>query len=302
MAVLRHTPRPPSPTAVIAGAVVAAALVAWGLTQIEQPPPIQIAWAPVQSTAVLEEELAPLTRYLEDELGRPVDLVVTQSYQDSADRLVLGHAPFAMLPPYAYVLTKQREPRIRALTNQLWDGAGSSQGLLVVRDEPNRATLDDLRGETFCFVDPNSTTGALLPRAYIRSQGREPEDFVGAIHWSGSHQDALKDLEQGKCATAATYDGNVETAASYGIDTEALRTLAVTGATPNEAIVAGPDVDPVLASQLQEALLRFDPRAHAGVEFVGGSQHISGFEAAQESAFDPIRAGLRHGPTTFRPW
>lgn len=286
----------------IAAAFTLVAGIAAAAWVFRSQPPLQLAWAPVQDPEVLERELQPLTDYLSEQLGRPIELVVTESYQDSADRLIVGHAPFAVLPPYIYVLTKQREPRIRPLTNQLWDGVGSADAFLIVRAEDAPDDLEELRNKPWCFVEKASTTGALLPRAYLKSRGHDPDEFISEIVWSGSHQDVLKDLVAGKCIAAATYDGNVETASKYGVDTEQLEVFASTGKTPNEAIVAGPDVDPALATALQAALLAFDPPKHLGRPYLGESQHITGFELPDEDAFDAIWRGVQDEPGQFRPW
>ena len=65
---------------------------------------------------------------------------------------------------------------------------------------------------------------------------------------------------------------------------------------------AGLGVDLALASELQAALLKFDAQQHAGVKYVGESQHITGFELPNQEAFEAIWEGARDEPERFRPW
>lgn len=254
--------------------------------------PVQIGWAPIAPPEILRNEIVPLDTYFEQELGRPVEMSVTGSYGELKEGLISGKYDFGVVPPLLYTKTKMAEPDVELLAIREFDGANSSDALLLTPMESGARTLEDLQGRTFCFTDENSTTGNFLPRAYIRRNGYDVDTFVGDVHWSGNHLQALKDLMDGKCDAAATYSGNFIAAERFGVQTGQIRTLAVTGHVPQDAVVAAPHVSDSLTTQLQDVLINFDPNKHADTEKIGETLRITGFQKGDNSAFDDIRSAL----------
>ena len=69
--------------------------------------------------------------------------------------------------------------------------------MLLVRKSSEAYRIDDLKGATICYSDLESTTGYLLPRAWIRRAGMDPDTDFQA-HVSGNHTSVLTDLLAGK--------------------------------------------------------------------------------------------------------
>lgn len=254
--------------------------------------PLKIGWAPIAPPEILRNEIVPLDTYFERELGRPVQMSVSDSYDDLREGLQDGTYDIGIMPPLLYTKSKQADPRLDLLAIREFDGANSSDALLLTPMSSNVRTLADLEGETFCFTDENSTTGNFLPRAYIRRNGYEVDDFVGKVHWSGNHLQVLRDLLAGKCTAAATYSGNFIAAERFDVPTGQIRTLAITGHVPQDAVVAGPHVSDSLSKQLRKALLDFDPGEDAGTDKIGETLRITGFQEGDDSAFDDLRRAL----------
>ncbi len=149
------------------------------------------------------------------------------------------------------------------------DGSSSTDGLLLVRRDSGLRGAEALRGRTICYSDPKSGTGYRLPRAWLASQGLDPDaDLV--TRFSGSHPQVLVDLLEGACDVGGTHSGNLRTADRLGIPSARLATLGITGQVPHDAVVASPSADPALVAAVRDALLAFDPDE----DEVGG---ISGF-------------------------
>ncbi|RAL22759.1 hypothetical protein DL240_07620 [Lujinxingia litoralis] len=276
----------------VAGVMTAASL--WWVWQRPEAvavsgAPLAIGWAPTVDPEVLHAELLPLHRELERATGRPVPLVITRDYADLADRLTRGEVAAAVLPPMLYVETQRREPEIALLALKEFDGGTSSDALLLVRMNAQITKIADLEGRTFCLVDRYSTSGNFLPRHYLRSQGHEPDRFIGQIHWSGDHFQGMRDLIDGKCDAAATYSGAFLSGAEYDIPTGQIRTLAITGHIPQDTVTAGAEVSPEDRELLRRSLLEFDPRESMGVPSLGDNQRITGFSPASDQAFETLR-------------
>jgi ABC-type phosphate/phosphonate transport system substrate-binding protein len=174
--------------------------------------------------------------------------------------------------------TLEREPDLHVLAVKVVDGSVSTDGYLLVRRDTPAKSVAELKGHGLCLSDPLSSTGYLLPRAFLADAGLDPDrDFV--VRLSGNHQQVLVDLLDGKCDLGATYSGNFNTADQRGVATARLRILGMTGSAPHDAFVAAADADEALVGAFRDALLAFDPARDAGTARVGESELITGFAA-----------------------
>lgn len=274
-----------------AGGLLAIALGAALIAVFTAPqgPPVRVGWAPVVDPVVLDAEVQDLGAWLSDELDRPVEMVVASDYADLADRIRRKDVAFAVVPPLLYVRTQADGAGLEPLAVKEFDGASGSDGYLMTRGKA--ATIEELKGATFCFTDPDSTTGWYLPRQYLSRRGYNPDTFVGKVHWSGDHIQMLRDLVAGKCEAGATYAGAVHVADDVGVPVGRLRVLAVTGYVPQEVVCAGPAASDADRKAMTEALLRFDPQEAFGVKSLGTTQRITGFSRPEPGIFDSLGHG-----------
>lgn len=251
-------------------------------------PALHFAVAPTVDPAVLRKELAPFMAWLGHRVGRPVELSIPASYDDTGTALATGRAELALLPPLLFVRASAREPRLQPLAVRLFDGSRASDGYMLVRDESKIARPEDLRGHRVCYVDKASTTGFLLPRIWLRKANLVPDKDVDALV-SGDHIAAMRDLIAAKCDAAAVYSGAFLTARQEGIAVGKLRVLAITGRVPQDVMVAAPDVAPSDIDKLREALLGFEPHRDIDAGRIGEVLGITGFAPLQVSELELIR-------------
>ncbi len=255
--------------------------------------PITLGWAPTIDPEVLEQEVAPLHRYLERETGRPVPMVIADDYTGLSRMLRRGEVTAAVFPPTLYVLTSERDRAVEFIAMREFDGTASSDGHLLVRRGEGISDLKDLEGARFCFVDQASTSGRLLPRHHIRREGYDPDEFVGSVHWSGDHFQSMRDLIAGECEAAAVYSGAYLSADEYDIPTARVSTLAQTGQLPQDVVAIGEHTDDSDRESLHEALLEFDPEREFDVPRLGQNQRITGFLEQDEEQFEHLRSVVR---------
>lgn len=265
-------------------------------------PPLKIGMAPVFDPAEMKRELEPLRRYLEDETKRPVEYVVTRSYEDLQERFLNGEVPFASMPPYLYISTKAKEPNMELLAFKLADGSSINDGVLLAREGSGIREIGDARGKVLCYTDENSTTGYMQPRHALRQAGIDPDKDLAGTHRSGDHLQLLRDLNAGMCDLGGTYSGNYHSAAQKGISVSRLRVITITGRSPQDAIVAGPFVDPKDKALLRRALLAFDAEEDLGLPHVGQIERINGFAKGSDDDYTSLRKALEEeGRSPERP-
>ncbi|MBN2361127.1 MAG: PhnD/SsuA/transferrin family substrate-binding protein [Deltaproteobacteria bacterium] len=305
-----RSPHAPAPRAhrrtwVVRGGVLvlslalAAATAWWALREpapVVSGPTIAIGFAPSLDRDLLRTELEPLRLYLERRTHRPLRFEVAASYRELGELLRAGGLQFALLPPNLYIETHRIAPLVEVCAIARYGGGQGSDGVLLVDEASTAQSVADLRHKRFCYTDPESTTGYLLPRAALRRAGVDPDRELAGAHFSGNHLQALKDLSNGLCDAIGTYSNAYLTAEQGGIAVAKLRVLAVTGRSPHEALCAAPTTDPVDRALVTQALITFDPQRDLGLRWVGKVQRISGFVPGGDADYDALRRALEATP------
>ena len=278
--------------ALIGVAVVAMVALAFAVRdRIGRPPPgsvLKVGFAPLADVKGMSADLQPFAAYLTDKLQRPVQIVIPESYEALSDAILSGSLQVAALPALLYVVTKDKDPSVQPLAVKLSDGSSGSDGLIYVSESSQAQGLKELKGSRFCFTDVLSTTGYLLPRLALREAGIDPDRDVIA-HLSGSHENALRDLTNGVCAAAATYNGGYLAADRAGVPVARTRQLALTGRSPQDALVAGGGVPAAERERIRRALFEYKPSKREDTR----AERISGFAPLSDRDYDRVRAAHR---------
>ena len=125
---------------------------------------------------LLQTQYAGLLKYLSKKLNRHVVLKLFDEYVDLAAQLQNGSIDLVTLSSYNYVKAKRKYPNIEILVSHVTSGGTSYEGFILARANENIKSIHDLKGKTFCYVNPNSTSGYLYPRAIFRKNQIDPDN------------------------------------------------------------------------------------------------------------------------------
>jgi len=282
------------PIAIVVALAAGASLVYRHL-QNRRPsgPALHFGLPPSYPARVGQRELQPFLRYLERQLRRRVELVVPSSYHDLRSKLHTGELDFANLPALQFVLARHEDHNLEVLVTQTYEKARRYVSYLVVQGDSSISKLKDLKGKRFCYVDPESTSGYLLPRHFLKQKGLDPDRLFSTTRFSGNHLKVLKEVIAGRCDAGAVYSGALLSAQSHGVASSRLRMLAVTGQIPYDVICASPRLAPSLVKRLRRALLRMKPQRDLGRKLVGQTFRIDGFVEPKLDEFDAVEQAAR---------
>jgi len=118
----------------------------------------------------------------------------------------------------------------------------------------------DLKGKTFCFVDPNSTSGYIIPRIILAANGINPDVDFAATQNAGSHPNVAIAVYQGDCDAGVTFinvltDAAADLQATYPDITDKVKVFAVSDRIPNDGMQFIQSLDPALKSVIVEGML-----------------------------------------------
>lgn len=91
------------------------------------------------------------------------------------------------------------------------DGSVSYVGVMIVRADSGIETLEQMRGRSLAWADPNSTSGFLIPRFALRRQGIgvEPGQFFGRTGFAGGHEQGVVAVIQRQFDAAVTWASGI---------------------------------------------------------------------------------------------
>jgi len=193
--------------------------------------------------------------YLAKATGVPVKLYESSDYNGTIQALSSGQVDMAMIAGggYANVDAQVGNKVAPILTTRQAEGAmGYYSALLVKKDSPVHS-LADMKGRSLGYVDFNSTSGYLYPRAKMREQGIEPDTFFGKTSFAGGHPQAVMALENGQFDATIIEVGGGDPAHGFTtgpqytmarrglLDPNAFRMVWVVGPIPNAVMVTRTD-------------------------------------------------------------
>ena len=87
--------------------------------------------------------------------------------------------------------------------------------IIVTKKGSGITGIQDLKGKSFSFVDPASTSGHLAPKTLLLKNGINPDKDMQTV-FAGSHPTSLLSVWNGKTPAGATFEGNLLNLASSG--------------------------------------------------------------------------------------
>jgi phosphonate transport system substrate-binding protein len=249
---------------------------------------LRLGLVPFLSKETMVAVHGPLAEYLSKVLSVPVEVISGDTYGDAIDRLERGEFDLVELSPLAYAEASSRM-KLRCLVQSIADGSATASGYLFVRDDSPRRTLGDLKGASFGFVDPMSTSGSLLARKLLEDKGFDLEKDLGKIEYLGNHEAVLLAVMEGRVDVGATYQGSFSALRrSKGVDPLTFRVIAKTERTPRDIFCVRPEVPPEVSEAITNSLLLLSGRDRAGREILG-PLNLNGFQPANDAAYDVVR-------------
>jgi len=168
-------------------------------------PPVRVAVAAMVSPQETLELYRQLLTYLGHKLGKEVELVQRKTYGEVNELLGKGMIDLAFVCSGPYVTGKDRYGFVLLAVPEV-HGHPTYSAYLIVNKESIFQRLEDLKGHTFAFTDPDSNTGRLVPLAWLAALHTQPETFFGRVIYTYSHDNSIMAVARG-LVDAASVDG-----------------------------------------------------------------------------------------------
>lgn len=219
-----------------------------------------IGLIPEQNIFRQRERYLLLKNYLSGRLGITVNFTSLSRYGNIIDRFREERMDGAFFGSFTYALARQQlgvEPLARPVN---LDGTSTYHGYIFVRKDSGIRGVPGMRGKRFAFVERATTAGYLFPLAYFRSSGiHDLQRYLGQSFFSGSHDAAILAVLNREADIGAAKNTIYDQLAGENARIEQeLVILSASGVVPQNCLAVRRDLDPVLKSELKQALLKMD--------------------------------------------
>jgi len=253
---------------------------------------LRVSAIPDEAPTELQRKFKPLGDYLKKETGLDVQFTPVTDYAAVVEGLANNKLDLAWLGGFTFVQAKIRtNGGAVPIVQRAEDEKFTSK--FIVPLNSTAKTLADLKGKTFAFGAPSSTSGHLMPRFFLKRDGIDPDKDFKAVAYSGAHDATVAFVAAGRAEAgvlnASVWDKLVE---AGNANVAKVRVLSTTPPYYDYNWTVRPGLDDALTKKLQDAFLKLDPTNPEHKEIMA-LQRASRFIPTKASNYDGIEAAAK---------
>ena len=231
---------------------------------------------PYKPAAELHKIFKPVADYISQKAGKPVELRIGKSYEDTAEKVAKGEFDFSYMGPNTYAKFGPLY-QFKPLAQIVNKGKPSFYGVIVTKKGSPIKSLKDIQGKTFAFGDRNSTLTHIVPLYMMLNENIHLVDLKKYAFLPGSHDNLALIISNG------TFDatGMMPDIAEKYPD---LEVIAKSPNLPEHVFAANKSMNPATFLKIQDALLTMDMPLLKGIK---GS--LTGMQKVNDKDFDILR-------------
>lgn len=257
----------------------------------DTPAVLRVSAIPDEAPTELQRKFKPLGEYLSQATGMKVVFTPVSDYAAVVESLATRKLDLAWLGGFTYVQAKIRTNGTAIPIVQREEDARFTSKFITAN--PAIKTLADLKGKSFAFGAPSSTSGSLMPRFFLQQDGLNPEKDFKTVAYSGAHDATVAFVAAGKAEAGvlntSVWDKLVE---SKKVDTSKVRVFATTPTYFDYNWTVRGDLDPAIVKKLTAAFLALDP-SKPEHKAIMDLQRASKFIATDTKNYDGIEAAAK---------
>lgn len=248
---------------------------------------------PRDNPRIAYEKYQPLMDYLSDVTSYRFELVLKKSYDDTVNALGRGEVDVALLGPLAYLEAHKKFGAISILQSVTEKNESTYRSVVVVRKDSPLTKLHELKGRSFAFAAPQSTSGNLYPRYMLAEAGIHLKDLKDYSNYN-YHDSVVKWVLNGDFDAGAIR----ETVAEKYLPSK-LRVIDTSEPIPTGPVVIGPKTTYAVAESVRKALLDLG-RTETGKAVLEklDPELRRGFAQAEDHVYENVRRMINDVPRT----
>lgn len=258
--------------------------------QKEMPDKLVMGIIPAEDNAEMLRAFEPVIEHVSEELGVEVEAYTATDYSGVIEAMRSGKVDVAWFGPLSYVLASEMAGA-EAIAVQIKEEGKKDptyKSLMVTQAGSDIESIEDLRGGSFSFVDPASTSGNLFPRKAFAEAGIDPDEDLAEATFAGGHDASALAAKNGTVDAGAVANTVLEGMFEEGVIKEdEVRIIHESEPIPESPVAVREDLPQEAKERIKEVFINMTP------EDVGqstlGSEDAVGYVEATDEDYDVIR-------------
>jgi phosphonate transport system substrate-binding protein len=253
---------------------------------------LRLGFAPFENQKEVLRKAGPIVQYLSKLLKRPIKPFVAGDYPGVVEAMKGGKLDVAFFSPAALIMA-EKVAGARVILKSTYRGRLHYYSAIIVRSDSPIKQVQDLKGRSFAFVDPGSTTGGVYPKLTMLQAGLDPSRDLGRVIFAGGHDAAILAVHNRKVEAAATFanDNRGEDVPWKHLlkgEAGSIRALAYSKPIPNGAVAVSRQLPQATVNALRDGFLNLG-KTPEGREILSQMYLIESFAPASSADYDPVR-------------
>jgi phosphate/phosphite/phosphonate ABC transporter binding protein len=244
---------------------------------------LRMGIVPLESPAVMFKKFTPLAEYLGKRLKKKIDLKVAVDFEGAVGDLGQGATQFCFMTPSTYIEARKKYGA-RVLVKALREGKPFQHSVIVAKSDGPINIVEDIKGHSFAFGDPHSTSSHIVPRAMLLAAGIDMKDLA-YYNYLGHHDDVAKAI------LAGDFDaGGIMESTAQKFRDKGLKLIKFSDDIPEFNICVSKEVDAQSITELRNVLTGIsDGTAEGSAILKSINESYTGFVEAADEDYDNVR-------------
>jgi len=246
------------------------------------PQTLKVALLPDENASTIIKNNQGLKDYLEAQLGKKVELIVTTDYSSMIEAMRHGRLDLAYFGPLSYVLARQKS-KIEPFVALKSKGSTTYQSVLIANSTSGVNAISDIKGKNMAYGDKVSTSSHLIPKSVLAEVGLDAgSDYKE--HFVGSHDAVALAVQNGHAQAGGLSRPIFESLVERKmVSLDKVKVLAYSKPFPQYPWTMRSNLKPELKEKIRNAFLDLkDPAVLKAFK-------ADGFEAITDKDYDVVR-------------
>lgn len=246
------------------------------------PQTLKVALLPDENASTIIKNNQGLKDYLEAQLGKKVELVVTTDYSSMIEAMRHGRLDLAYFGPLSYVLARQKS-EIEPFAALKVKGSTTYQSVVIANISSGVKAISDIKGKNVAYGDKVSTSSHLIPKSVLAEKGLDAgRDYQE--HFVGSHDAVALAVQNGHAQAGGLSRPIFESLVERKmVSLDKVKVLEYSKPFPQYPWTLRSNLKPELKDKIRNAFLNLkDPAVLKAFK-------ADGFEAITDRQYDVVR-------------
>ncbi|OIJ18289.1 hypothetical protein BKP45_11950 [Anaerobacillus alkalidiazotrophicus] len=225
-------------------------------------------------------------KYLEEQLGRPIEIIQTQTYSEMKELFERNEIDAGIVCSYLAVIGS-RDEILKKIAMPVINGEKKFTSYIITQKNSEINSLEDLYNKSFAFSDPLSYSGYLVTKYDIMKGKNDFNKYFSNTYFTYSHDNTIIAVSNGLVDAGATHSSIFEKLKSG--NNPIVDNIIIIGEgeyVGQSPIVVNPNIDDEFIKQLTDVVLNMHLNEKGKVAL--NKLSFDYFDLPEKELYEPI--------------